>query len=564
MPADNSVESKKVSARVLFEKICEKFYSREKIKWMAIVRIGKFKGMEILCGKGMEKEIVSFLKDRLKNILESKLSEGEVKGVHVIPLKKKESIQGYVLVNFIEKPEERVLEDLKDYVELACKFFDLGENLNLVLQIDQITGLKNLAGFLQTLKEKIELFRFLNARLLILTLDIKNFSFINRRFGYLEGNRILKELAERFLKVIKEEGGEVFRTGADEFSMLLPIEKSEDIELRLKKIWEVFKNPVKVGKSQLELEGNIGAVVFPEDGEDVFELAEKLGLSLKKAKEMPKDSVFLYQKSEWNKVLFRIKLLEALKKAYQEKNFILYFQPRISLLEKRIVGVEALLRWKHPQKGIIPPAEFISVLENSELIYDVGKWVVEECARTKNRLQKEGCNLRISFNVSVNQILKSDLVEDVKTALEKAGVEPECFEVEVTEFLFFYNFEKGFKTLQKLSEMGIKISIDDFGTGYSSFLYFKQLPAHILKIDREFIKGLPDSKEDSGIVMAVNTLAKNLDKKVLAEGVEKKEQLVFLKGLQIDEVQGFYFAPPLPEDKLLQFVSIFKPEIYFW
>jgi len=308
----------------------------------------------------------------------------------------------------------------------------------------------------------------------------------------------------------------------------------------------------------------MGIAFYPRDAQTPTSLFEAATVALKNAQKSGPKVFSFYTEEDTINILKRFRHLEELERALTNKEFVLYYQPRINLFNRTISGFEALIRWRHPKRGIVSPAEFIPILEESNLIIPVGNWVIFESANFLKKLQKIQKDLTLSFNVSVKQFKDPEFLSTLKDAIKEENFPADKFQIEITEGIFLETGSKSTEIFRVIKDLGIKIAIDDFGTGFSSMLYLKRIPAGTLKIDQFFVKEIPDDRENVEIVKAISELAKNLGKKTVAEGVETREQLAFLTGLGVDEVQGFYFARPMPEKETIRFLNSYNPEEFFW
>jgi len=465
---------------------------------------------------------------------------------------------------FFYQSEIDLLQEVANNISLALEHIGKREQAEKLLFYDQLTTLGNAKQFIATLKSRIEIAREESKGLSILVLDINNFGNINHALGYSKGDFILKEVAKRLLEV-KRENGSLGRTGADEFAIIC-LHSSQNLITFIDELNRKLASPIDLKGNDISITFSIGCASYPEDDKKAAGLLNCARSALSEAKKKESEQIRFYSKEIYDKNYHLVNTKREMESALSKQEFVLYFQPKINLRSRKITGVEALIRWKHPKKGLIPPGQFIPVLEDTGLIIDVGKWVIQEmCQLLKgNELFDNDPNIKFSFNVSPTQFAQKNFSQTLIDIVKKNKADPKRLKIEITETSLMKDTDKALKKLQTINDYGFGISIDDFGTGYSSLSYLKRIPASTLKIDMSFVKGLPDKRDDVEIVKAIITLAHSLGKETVAEGVETKEQLVFLTGLGVDEVQGYYFSKPMSGDKYKEYIKNYKAEDYFW
>jgi EAL domain-containing protein (putative c-di-GMP-specific phosphodiesterase class I) len=360
-------------------------------------------------------------------------------------------------------------------------------------------------------------------------------------------------VADRLSKTVREVDA-VFRLGNDEFAVVLEeIAQIEDAAKVAKKIIKnVFTHPLQPPACQHEvyISASIGISIFPHDASDRDTLLKNAEAAMYRAKELGENSYEHYTPGMNQKALEVLTIEYRLHKALKQKEFLLYYQPLIELETGVIMGAEALIRWKHPELGMVSPAQFIPIAEENGLIIPIGDWVIKTaCEHVKIWHGKGFRNLRVSVNLSARQFQQHNLTEKINAALNQAGLEPKYLELEITESLSMKNAELTIHTLKELKKMGVYIALDDFGTGYSSLNYLKRFPIDTLKIDQSFIRDIAAHTEDDTIVGIVIDMAHSMKLKALAEGVENEKQLAFLRKNKCDRLQGYLFSPPLPVDQ---------------
>jgi diguanylate cyclase (GGDEF)-like protein/PAS domain S-box-containing protein len=416
---------------------------------------------------------------------------------------------------------------------------------------DALTGLANRRLFQEHLTLALALAGRRQRTVAVLFLDLDHFKVVNDTLGHTLGDALLREVGVRLKRAVRE-GDTVARVGGDEFTIVLQdLEKKEHAASVAQKVLHAVAEPLDIEGNRLYVTTSIGITVFPDDGEDAETLLKNADNAVYRAKAQGRNT---YQMStaEMNRSMHdRLTLESGLHLAMERSEFELYYQPQIDLRTMRVIGMEALLRWRHPQRGVLAPADFMSVAEERGLIVVIGDWVLRTACKQATAFRTFGHpDFRVAVNLSARQFHDDSLVETVRNALRESGLDPRCLELEITESVAMQDVGLTLRVLSALRASGVSIAIDDFGTGHSSLSYLKRFPIDALKIDRHFVEDLPDGFEDAAIVRAVIQLAAGLNLRVIAEGVETKEQLAFLVQHECREVQGYYFAYPQPAEKL--------------
>lgn len=420
-----------------------------------------------------------------------------------------------------------------------------------------LTGLPNRVLFRDLLTLAIAHASRNEQMLAVASISIDRFKSINDTLGHATGDRMLCGVAER-LSRIGAEDDTAASCGGEEFALLISgISRTESVVRVAQKVQEAFKRPFNFDGRELFVTVSIGIGLYPHDGEDAQTLFQNTGIALAGAKQNGGDCYQFYREDMNDQALKRLGLENSLRRAVERDEFVVYYQPQINTGTSQIVGMEALVRWQHPELGLVPPVEFISLAEETGLIIPIGEWVLRTACMQNKAWQEAGfAPLHVSVNFSSRQFQQADLVEQVKRAVGDAGLDPRYLGIELTESSIMKDAELTIKTLRQLKETGVHVSIDDFGTGYSSLSYLTRFPLDILKIDISFVRNSTTDPKDAAIVRAIITLAHSLNLKVIAEGVETQEQLRFLSSLRCDEVQGYLSSSPLPveafEELLLQ------------
>ncbi len=412
---------------------------------------------------------------------------------------------------------------------------------------DALTGLANRRLFQEHLTLAIALAQRKRRPVAVLFLDLDHFKVVNDSLGHTMGDTLLREIATR-LRTSVREGDVVARVGGDEFTIVLQeLEKKEDAAAMAQRVLRIIAEPMDVEGQRLYITTSIGITVYPDDGEDAETLLKNADNAMYRAKAVGRNTYEMSTQELSRSMQERLTLESGLHQAMEKSEFELYYQPQIDVRTMRIIGMEALLRWRHPERGLMSPGSFLSVAEERGFIVLIGDWVLRTALQQARVFIEMGFpDFRVAVNLSARQFRELSLVEDIESAVKQSKVDPRCLELEITESVAMENIELTFKVLERLRRTGISIAIDDFGMGHSSLSYLKRFPIDALKIDRNFVEDLPDRFEDAAIVRSVIELAQGLNLRVVAEGVETKPQFDFLKEHGCREVQGFYFGFPVP------------------
>jgi diguanylate cyclase (GGDEF)-like protein/PAS domain S-box-containing protein len=414
---------------------------------------------------------------------------------------------------------------------------------------DSLTNLPNRLLFEDRLEHAIAQAKRQKRQLAVLFLDLDRFKNINDSLGHAMGDDLLKEVATRLQNILRDDDTAA-RLGGDEFTVLVEnIEDPSQAAVVASKIQENFKAPFMIAGRELHVTTSIGISIFPEDGEDVADLTKNADAAMYQAKEQGRNS-YRYYTSELTRTAFERLLLETeLRSALQQNQLLLYYQPQISMHNGEMTGAEAVLRWHHPRLGIIPPARFIPLAEESGLIHEIGNWVLQEACEQTRYLNRQGLfNGRMAINLSVRQIMQTDLILRFEQIIAESGCPPDMLQLEVTEGIFMGQMKHSVPVLDVFKKLGVSIAIDDFGTGYSSLSYLKQLPIDKLKIDRSFIRDMPHDSDAVAITQAIVSLGKNLGLRITAEGIETMAQQSLLQKMGCQEGQGYLYSPPVPAE----------------
>jgi diguanylate cyclase (GGDEF)-like protein/PAS domain S-box-containing protein len=439
--------------------------------------------------------------------------------------------------------------DVSHYISVFYDISDIKrgeEQLHHQAYHDALTGLPNRLLFLDRLETALIRARRYNAKVAVLFLDMDNFKTINDSLGHNVGDRLLQEVANTLVETLREEDA-VARFGGDEFVVLIPASESEwNVCEIAKRILAAFSKPLQLDEDELYASFSIGISLFPEDGTDAESLIKNADLAMYQAKAQGKNAYHLYTESMNTAASRRLEMENNLRRALEREEFEVFYQPKVDIASGAIAGCEALIRWR---KGgdLVSPAEFIPLAEDTGLIIPIGEWVLRNACQDARSWQERGYPLTVAVNLSPRQFHQQDLIPMILGALEDTGLPATLLELEVTEGIVMDDVEEAIHTLNLLREKGIHFAIDDFGTGYSSLQYLRQLPLDTLKIDRAFIKDLPENKEDAAITTATLSMAHSLGLAVVAEGVETEAQLDFLRQAACEQLQGYLFSKPVPE-----------------
>ncbi len=413
-------------------------------------------------------------------------------------------------------------------------------------QHDSVTGLPNRKLFHDRLTQALERSRHTNKPMALLFLNLDRFKLINDSLGHESGDRLLESVAARLLSCIHSDDT-IARLGGDEFLVVLDrISVAEHAARVAEKMLRALSAPIRIGDSEITVSTSIGIATSPRDGIDAETLVKNADAAMDRAKNKGRNN-YQYYEPEMNACASeRLALEGALRRALAQQEFRLHYQPIHNLRDGRVTGLEALIRWAHPQRGLMLPADFLPLMEESGLIVPAGEWVLRTACRQYRAWRARGLPpLRLKLNFSAQQLWRSDLALKIAAVLEEERVDPSCVVLELTEGTLMENTDSARQLLHTLRAMRLQISVDDFGTGYSSLGYLKRFPINSLKIDGSFVRDLPSDPDSAAIVCSIIDLAHHLRLRVIAEGVETSAQLQFLRQHGCDDAQGFYFSRPL-------------------
>ncbi|MHA4870679.1 bifunctional diguanylate cyclase/phosphodiesterase [Duganella sp. PWIR1] len=410
---------------------------------------------------------------------------------------------------------------------------------------DVLTGLPNRVLLQDRLSQAVAFANRSGKPLWVMLIDLDRFKFVNDSLGHKAGDQLLKTVAQRLQDSVRE-SDTVARLSGDEFVAILteyPEEATHDIAQR---IMRAVTQPAMLEGKEFFVTCSIGVAVYGADGTSAQRLIEHADIAMYRAKKLGRNNTQFYEPAMNEEARERLRIESALRKALERQEFVLHYQPQVDLQSGRVVGMEALLRWQHPELGMVAPNRFIGLAEETGLIVEIGAWVLREACRQARSWMDDGHGmLRIAVNLSPRQFSEPQLLSSISQVLLETGLPPACLDIELTEGLFMHDVAQAVELLHKLKALGLALSIDDFGTGYSSFSYLRHFPIDVLKIDRSFVSDINED-DDAAIVVSIIALAHNLKLRVIAEGVETEGQLAYLRRNGCDEIQGYYFSPPLP------------------
>ena len=438
--------------------------------------------------------------------------------------------------------------------ETQIKLSQLDAERGKLANFDTLTGLPNRAQLDEHLQYAIHVAKRHSGRLALMFIDIDHFKYINDTLGHRVGDVLLVELAKRLRRVLREEDI-VSRLGGDEFIVMSPDLNERTAGHVAQKVLAAIGEPYDIEQHELSVTASIGLALYPADGEDLESLSKKADTAMYRAKQEGRNGYRFFTAEMQARSARHLQLGNALRHALDRDEFSVHYQPQLTLCDGRVVGAEALLRWQHPELGLVPPAEFIPVAEDNGLILLIGEWVLRQAvAQAKAWLASDLPPLVIAVNLSAVQFRHPALPDLVTRILDEAGLPPEYLELELTEGVAMHDPQGAIAVMNNLHERGVRMSIDDFGTGYSSLGYLKKFNVYKLKIDQSFVRDIRTDPEDKAIVSAIIQMAKSLGLATIAEGVETAGQLAFLREQGCDEVQGYYYSKPLTAELFAAFV----------
>ena len=499
--------------------------------------------MPLMKGSEFLKQVKELYPDTLRMILTAYIDFDAIK----------EAINEGAIYKFISKPwqDSVLLQYVHDAFEISAKKKNSHQSPSQTVYRDVITDLHNRFSFYESLWKLIISAEKEQSHFAIVYFDIDRFGNINSLLGQKNGDRVLQRLAKRLKKIIKEDQN-LARVGNDEFVVAVTdIKELSNLTFVIKTLYATIKKPMEINGKKLYLTASIGVSVYPEHGSSADLLMRHAGVALLHAKSLGGDQYQQYSphldKSDETQLFLEADLFQALEK----DQFIIYYQPIYNIDQTKIVSVEALIRWQHPELGLLLPDKFLQFCEESNLIIPIGAWVLQTASQQIKRWHNLGLSdLALAVNLSVRQFSHPKLLDLIIDVLETTQLPPNCLELEITETLIMQNIEKVIPLLISLRGLGVHLALDDFGTGYSSLSYLRQFPFTHLKIDKSFINDMANAQNGTAIVETIISLGRILGLKVIAEGVETKDQLALLQENHCDFIQGYIFSKPLPGDEV--------------
>jgi diguanylate cyclase (GGDEF)-like protein/PAS domain S-box-containing protein len=435
------------------------------------------------------------------------------------------------------------------------------EQIRHLAQHDALTELPNRMLLHDRIGQAIAQAQRTRGVLALLFIDLDRFKTVNDSLGHPVGDRLLKTVAER-LGACTRGSDTIARIGGDEFVVLLSgLDQPEDARYVAQKVLDALAEPVTVTGHELKVTPSIGICAYPHDGEDAETLMRNADTAMYHAKQMGRNNYQFFTQAMNDAAQERLLLENDLRHAVERGEFLVHFQPMLSVKTGAILGLEALVRWRHPTRGQVQPSEFVTAAEETGLIGPIGEWVLTRACTQVREWHNAGYpQLRVAVNCSAQQFQREGFVETVRRILRETGLPARCLELEITESVIIQHSQEVMGRFQALEDMGVRISIDDFGIGYSSLSYLKRIAVHQLKIDQSFVRDIHSDPDDAAIVSAIIAIAHSLGLEVVAEGVETAEQLAFLRSLGCDAAQGYYFSRPVPPEELAQLLAGWNPK----
>lgn len=485
-------------------------------------------------------------------------SLGQWQGEVWITRRSGESVPIWISVNSIRSDRERVAHYVATFSDITERK-RIEAHLKFQATHDALTLLPNRILFMDRLESAMQRAQRENGQFAVMFFDLDRFKIINDTLGHHIGDQLLRGVADRLTQEFGKRAV-IARMGGDEFMLLLEsIESPQHAPEFAQQVVECLQQPFNIQEYEIISTGSVGVCLYPQDGENIETLLKHADSAVYRAKERGRNTFQLFTADINANSLERLSIEQGLRRALEREELFLVYQPQISVATGRMVGMEALIRWRHPTRGLVPPLQFIPLAEETGLIVKIGEWVLRTACRQLAAWRAAGwSDLRVAVNLSGRQFKQHNLLESIDQVLISTGVPPEALELEITESVAMEDAAAAASVLQSLADKGVALSIDDFGTGYSSLAYLKSFPIDTLKIDRSFVRDIDRDPNDAAIARAIIAMAHSLGLKVIAEGVETRSHLEFLRGVGCDEMQGYLFSPPVsPQEVETMFPRIF-------
>ena len=434
------------------------------------------------------------------------------------------------------------------------------QRIHHIAQHDVLTGLPNRSLLQDRLSLAISASERSGEPLWVMLIDLDRFKYVNDSMGHKAGDVLLMTIAARLRSALSD-SDTVARLSGDEFVVIMSPRPGQPLAPEMvQRLMNSVAQPVLLGTKEYSVTCSIGVAVFPTAGAPADGLIEHADIAMYSAKKLGRNNFQFYTPAMNDEAQERVRIESALRRALERDEFVLHYQPQVDLASGKVVGMEALIRWQHPELGTVPPGRFISVAEDTGLIVPIGAWVMRTACRQNRAWQDAGVgHLRVAVNLSARQFGSPDLLDGIRAVLGETGLDPACLEIELTESLFMSDVSLAVDLLHSMKALGVNLSIDDFGTGYSSLSYLSRFPIDVLKIDRSFVSAITSDASDAPLVASIINLAHNLKLSVIAEGVETEEQVDYLRRHGCDEMQGYYVSRPLPALEFAQFLRQHNP-----
>lgn len=453
----------------------------------------------------------------------------------------------------------------KRVLDLQAQLIAARESVRLNAVRDPLTGLPNRLLFADRLSGAIAGYTRTQKPVAVMFVDLDHFKAINDSLGHNVGDQLLKQVAQRLSGSVRSDDT-VARMGGDEFTIILQeANDAADAAKTAERILNALAEPFVLGGRNYTISGSIGISLYPQDGEDVETLVRNADAAMYRAKQQGRNAFHMFTDELNEEAVARVSIEQDLRKAVENNELVLHYQMRVDLRTGTTPGMEALLRWRHPEKGLLYPSSFIHIAEDADLVGVLTGWALRAACIQNKAWQKEGFrNMDVGVNVSPRLLHRADLVNSVERALSDSGLAPQNLNLEVTEAAFAQNPEHAIVVIEELKRLGVRISLDDFGSGYSSLSYLKRLPIDTLKIDPSFVRHITTNRNDESISTAIIAMAHGMNMRVVAEGVETNEQLQILRELGCDEVQGYFISRPVPAEEVTHILSEGAPPLANW